>query len=139
MTKVVKAEFRSVREAFDKQIEQDQVKDKVKENIKSVLKEQKEEIQKVSMVIAEAILDQNLEEKTSKKNLCLDLKDLDRREYVRSEENDSAVKDYEDRWLMGEYQGDEDFTWMDDLKLIDRQKFDDQTYFCLIHYSRFTT
>ena len=91
------------------------------------------------MAIVEAILDQNFEEKITQKNLCLDRKDLDWREYIRSDENNSAVKDYEDRWLMGEYQGDEDFSRMDDLKLIDRQKFDNQTYFCLIHYSRFTT
>ena len=55
------------------------------------------------MTIAEAILDQNLEEKITKNNLCINLKDLERREYIRSEENDSVVKDYEDRWLMGEY------------------------------------
>ena len=78
------------------------MKDKVRENIKSALKELKEEIQKVSMAIVEAILDQNFEEKITKKKLCLNRKDLERREYIRSEENDSAVKDYEDRWLMGE-------------------------------------
>lgn len=102
------------------------------------MNEQKDDSGKVPILIAESLLDLDIEQKLKHKDLALDLKDLDRLEYIRSDPNDTAVGDYEERWLKGEYQGDEDFGWMDELRQQDRENFGKSTYFCLIHYSRFT-
>lgn len=92
--------------------------------------------------LSKALADLNLEDglglDRNYQNLGVDCDTLDKLEYIRNPD-DSAVKAKEDKWLDPEEDSseeDEDWSWMEPLIQEDRENFEEETFFCTVHYDR---
>ena len=114
------------------------MKNLIKQNIEETLKECNINDEALSKALAEMNLEDGLGFDRTFQNLGIDSETLDKLEYIRTAD-DGPVKVKEDKWLDPENdssEDDEEFGWIEPVINVDRERFQDETYFCAVNYER---